>query len=554
MPTAEQLQKKLNLPDEQLELIRLLRDQLVTELDFNKLIEELKASEYRHRRLIEHLGSEYFMFVQEITTRHSYVSPTVEECLGYTPEDFIENYWNYLTSNKINENINLAFKQALSGEKPEPFEVEIFNSRQQKCCLRISETPVFDSAHRVIAVEGLVHNITQQKQLEETARQSLKMEAVGQLSGGIAHDFNNQLGIVMGYLDMLSADESLSANQLKWVDAAVAASQRCTELTQSLMSFSRKKILSQSVISLNECLMSMRMLLERALTTVAGLEFKLDSEVVNVVADAGELQDAILNLVLNARDAMGSTGTVVITTENVVLDTPQQFRVNKLPGGRYVRLGVEDDGRGMDSETLQRMFEPFFTTKSTGQGTGLGMAMVFGFASRVNGAIDVESKQGEGTKIELYLPQVRQSTVAVKEVAAEQPLPQGSEHILLVEDEPALRDLAEEYLTGLGYQVYVAGNAAQALDIINLGMELDLLFSDVVMPGSMDGFELADEAKKLRPGIKVLMATGYASERQAEKYNINKKDEILYKPYSRSILAQRLRRVLDKEIDENITG
>ncbi len=516
-----------------------------------KLLEDLRTSEQKHRRLIEHLGDEFFMFVQDPSGALSFVSPSINRCLGYSQRDFMLHFQQYLTDNPLNQQIDLNFKLALEGTPPEPYEIEMLNKPGQKCKLRVSKTPVFDQDNNVIAVEGLVQNITQLKALEASVSQSQKLEAIGQLSSGVAHDFNNQLGVVMGYLDMLDDRFDPASTESRWVNTAIKSTQRCIELTQGLMSFSRTKLTRQSIISINDNLESMGSILRHALTNIIQLKMDLAESSTNVIADAGEFQDAILNLILNARDAMPEGGQVNIQTEVVTIEGSLHCFVNTLTTGRYIKLSIEDTGEGINPQLIKRIFEPFFTTKPRGQGTGMGISMVFGFINRVKGAIDVHSEQGKGTKFELYIPEVRQSAIPSEKSTEKTPLPEGHETILLVEDEQALRELSETNLKSLGYQVITASNAREALNYLKQDHAVDLLFSDVVMPGGMDGFELAYEACQLRPQLKVLMATGYASREGIEKARTEHNLDILYKPYSRSILAQRVRRVLDKVLDED---
>lgn len=527
---------------ETLGIILVFRD--VTD-EYN-LIEDLKASEQRHRRLVERLGSEYFMFVQDPDGYFSYVSPSVVDCLGYSPQDFIKSYRDFLTDNKSNDVIQDIKNRRLNGIQSEPYEVEIKNSKGEACWLRVSETAILDEDDNVIVIDGLVQNITKKRELEMFMRQSQKMEAVGQLSGGIAHDFNNQLSVVMGYLERLSDSVGGQPEQARWVEAASKASQRCVELTQSLLRFSRKKKITQNIVNLNASLQSMRSMIDHSITEIIKLNLQLDPVLNDVVIDEGEFQDVVLNLIINARDAMPGGGVLSIHTDNISLKHKKSFYLNSLDAGNYVRVSIADSGTGMTGQVLEHIFEPFFTTKPVGEGTGLGMSMIFGFVNRFNGAIDVHTEEDKGTTIELYIPRaVKKRSL---ETQPEQPvlLPKGTEKVLLVEDEESLRELAEEYLTTLGYEVLSAENAFYALDILNSNAKIDLLFTDIVMPGGINGYQLIEKARQIRPSIKVLLATGYASQESAKQSSTAVvQDVILYKPYSHSILAQRIRRVLD---------
>jgi len=511
----------------------------------NNLLADLRESEQRHRRLIEHLGNEYFMFVQNANGQFVYVSPSVVDCLGYSPQDFIQNYRGFLTENKFNNIIQEKLELGLKGVRSEPYEVEIYNKQGDSCWLRISETPIIDEEDNVIAIDGLVQNITKQRELEMYMRQSQKMEAVGQLSGGIAHDFNNQLGVVLGYLEKIQISVSEDSEQTRWVLAASKASERCVELTKNLLDFSRKKKITQSIVNLNNSLSSMQSMIEHSISENIKLKFQLDSDLHTVAIDEGEFQDVILNLVINARDAMPEGGVLSVITENVSLQHKQAHYLNSLEPGDYIKISIVDSGLGMSEQIVERIFEPFFTTKPVGVGTGLGMPMVFGFINRVNGAVDVRTEEDKGTCIELYIPKTS-GKVGLEMKSEKRVLPEGHEKVLLVEDEEALRCLAEEFLKNLGYEVYSTENASEALNVLTSNAEIDVLFSDVVMPGGIDGYQLVEKARLLRPSIKVLLATGYASQEQAKQNMADEvADVILYKPYSQSILAQRIRRVLD---------
>lgn len=522
------------------------------------LLSELRESEQKHRRLIENLSDEFFMFIQNASGEFSYISPSVQQSLGYSPQEFIQGFQGMLTDNEINNNIELRFNEVINGQKPAPYEIELKNKQGQFCYLRVTETPVFGADKKVIAIEGLVQNITVHRGLEQTLRQSQKMDAVGKLSGGIAHDFNNQLGVVIGYLDILKENTNADSEEARWIKTATNASQRCVELTQNLLSFSRKKLIRKSQVNINESILALENIIKHSVTAAVELNIQLAAGISDVMIDDGEFQDVVLNLVINARDAMSEGGVLTIQTQNIHIEKEQALLVNSLSEGHYVKFSVIDNGAGMSEQTLEHVFEPFFTTKPVGQGTGLGMPMVFGFINRINGALDVNSVEGKGTRINLYLPhdskQDVQGQVPDDVVHNKLKLPHGSENVLLVEDEEALRELAEEYLTGLGYNVYVAENGHQAVELLKQDLVLDLLFSDVVMPGGMDGFQLAVEARKIRPDIKILMATGYTSRNAAENSPSEIAENILYKPYSRTILAQRVRRVLDKIAYENITS
>jgi len=512
-----------------------------------KLNSELRNSERKHRQLVENLSDEFFMFTLNEDGKYSYVSPSVFNCLGYKEEDFIEKNKKIVVDNEAKKNLKNTFIKVYSGIEAEACEVDVYNANNEICNLRITYTPVLGSQGKVVAIEGLAQNITNQKMLEVSLRHSQKMEAVGHLSGGIAHDFNNQLGIVLGYLEMMKGKTSDGERFSSWIDSATKGAQRCAELTKGLLDFSRKKEFHKMTFNLNESLLSMQNILQRSITP--SIEFKMNflPDLWDVMADNGEFQDAVLNLVINARDAMIEGGVLEIRTENIRIEKPLSFHVSNLIAGDYVRLSVIDTGTGMHEDVIEHIFEPFFTTKTVGKGTGLGMAMLFGFVERVNGAINITSKVGEGSCIEIYMPKVARELKQNDGAVSKENLPGGNESILLVEDENDMRELAEIYLTSFGYTVYIAENSDKAIKILksDKGKSIDLLFSDVVMPGNMDGFQLAKKAVAINPDVKVLMATGYASHKNIESSLSELSNDLLLKPYTRKDLAIRTRSVLD---------
>jgi signal transduction histidine kinase/CheY-like chemotaxis protein len=371
-----------------------------------------------------------------------------------------------------------------------------------------------------------------------------RLEALVQLTGGVAHDFNNLLTAIIGSLDIIRRKPDDPARVSRLADNAGKAAGRGAELIKRMLSFARRHDLKPEVLNPNAILLEFAGMASRAAGEAVSVALDLDSAIHPVRADATELQAAVLNLITNARDAMPGGGAVRIESRNLDLEAGDPLLGSGLPPGAYVRISVIDSGEGMDAETLERVFEPFFTTKGPGRGTGLGLSQVYGFARDAGGRVDIVSARGEGAKVSLILPRSTQSA-AVDDVVEVIPLRQAreGETVLVVEDDADVILTAQESLIDLGYTVLLATNADEALGILRETRRVDILFSDVVMPGGMNGVQLAVEARRLRPDLKVLLTSGYA-ETVLREHDIPANTPLLSKPYHREDLAQKIRLVL----------
>ena len=391
---------------------------------------------------------------------------------------------------------------------------------------------------------GVIHDLTDRKRTEAQLIQAQKMEAVGQLSGGIAHDFNNLLTVIVGNAEHLS--EQLSARQdLKRLAEDICnAGERGAELTQRLLAFGRKQLLRPVETECNKLLDSIHKLLRRTLREDVEVTTQLDPELRVAFADPSQLESAILNLALNAQDAMSSGGRMIISTANASLDNREHNIHPDVRDGAYVVIAVTDNGEGMPKAVLDRAFEPFFTTKEVGKGSGLGLSMVYGFAKQSNGHVSIYSEPGLGTTVRIYLPAL---TAKAKDAAAQVPwevVPSGAETELIVEDDPFVRSYAVMSLQTLGYHVIAAVDGREAMQQLQTGAHIDLLFTDIVMPGGVNGWELAGLARKTRPDLRVLLTSGYALETLAANGHLQEGSAILSKPYRKAELARRLREAL----------
>ncbi|MBV8775951.1 MAG: MASE4 domain-containing protein, partial [Alphaproteobacteria bacterium] len=388
----------------------------------------------------------------------------------------------------------------------------------------------------------------ERQRTEAELHQAQKMEALGQLTGGLAHDFNNHLGIIVGNLDLLRDGGSLGAEQQELVDDALSAAFNGAELTRRLLAFARRQPLRPARIEVNRLVEQITKLLRRTLGEKIEIRLALDPAVSPVVADPAQLETAIANLANNARDAMPGAGRLTIATASRHLDEDYAAEHLDVRPGPYVLIEVSDTGTGMAPETAARVFEPFFTTKEPGKGTGLGLSMVFGFIKQSGGHINVYSESGHGTTFRLYLPPGE----TVAEPAAPAPeveFPRGSgERVLVVEDNCSLRAVVVRQLVELGYAATEADDAAAALALLDAGESYDVLLSDVVMPGPIDGFALAEQFTDRRPGVKVLLTSGFPDGRLAEIGDLDSGLRLLSKPYRKRDLARVLREVLAETV------
>ena len=394
---------------------------------------------------------------------------------------------------------------------------------------------------------GTVFDVTERKLTEQALRRSQKMDAVGQMAGGIAHDFNNIIGIILGNLHMLEKQPELDEKAQKRIDGIKRSASRAANLTKQLLGFSRREPASEKATNINRVISGMSSLITQSLTPQVEVEQQFADDLWKARIDPGDFEDALLNLVLNARDAMNGRGQLTIETRNAVLDEAYCAHNPGAKPGEYVQLAVSDNGEGIASELQDHIFEPFYTTKEQGKGTGLGLAMVFGFVKRSRGYVKLYSEPGIGTTFHLYLPGIteqdesgRRSHKQARESF------RGSELLLLVDDEASLLELARESLQAQGYRVITANNGKQALEKLAAGPAVDLLFSDVVMPGGINGFELAEQAKAKYPRLKVLLTSGYSKKVVARNGQARFETNLLNKPYTLVGLAQRVRSLLDE--------
>jgi nitrogen-specific signal transduction histidine kinase/ActR/RegA family two-component response regulator len=382
---------------------------------------------------------------------------------------------------------------------------------------------------------------------DEALRQSQKMEAVGQLTGGVAHDFNNLLQIIIGNLETLQRTVPESSGRMhRAVQSAMNGARRAASLTRRLLAFSRRQPLDPKPIDVNVLVTGMSELLHRSLGETIETETVRAAGLWRVEADANELESTILNLAVNARDAMQTGGRLTIETANTYIDEAYAAGQAEVTPGQYVAISISDTGEGMDADTMARAFEPFFTTKPVGRGTGLGLSQVYGFVKQSGGHVKLYSEPGQGTTVRIYLPRW-DGDLEVVEPQHDTPIPEGEreETILVVEDDDDVRAFSVESLRELGYRVVEAHDGAAALRLIERQPRIDLLFTDVVLPGGMTGAQIAAQARAMRTDLKVLFTTGYARNAIVHHGRLDKGVQLLTKPFSFKDLAAKVRDILD---------
>ncbi|MEQ8955479.1 MAG: PAS domain-containing protein, partial [Gammaproteobacteria bacterium] len=409
------------------------------------------------------------------------------------------------------------------------------------------------------AVRVMIRDVSDRVKLETQLRQSQKMDAIGKLTGGMAHDFNNLLGVIMGNIDLAARKLDEGSPAKDRLQTARKAAERGAELSKRMLAVARRQPLQPESIQIEEVLVDMKDLLPRTLGPDIEMKYGNFKNLPPVLVDLSGLENVFLNLAINARDAMPNGGKFYVSANmRQISELDARMKHDELSPGPYVCIAVTDNGTGMDEETLSRVFEPFFTTKERGKGTGLGLAMIYGFAKQSGGSVQILSELGVGTTVELLLPAISDSQVGKVVARTIEPVnfEHGNEKILLVDDEYELLEIATSYLEDEGFQVLAAISGNQALRLLQANPDVDVLLTDIVMPGGMDGETLAKKAREVKPEIKVLYTSGYPSGDLKDKTGVQLDAPLVGKPYTRQSLMQGLHRVMvgttDSEFSEDI--
>jgi PAS domain S-box-containing protein len=542
---------QVGFSDEDERLVTTLGAQLAVGYETSRLFAELK----RRNEELEHevaerkqSGEKYRMVLEQAsdgiaiadaTYRYVEVNARMLELLGYTRDQFLSLSMPDLIPKQDGAKDTFAFDLAPGGEV---FRKECRFIRQDGTILEVEISIRRMEDGRI---QEIVRDVTDRKRLEAQLRQSQKLEAVGRLAGGVAHDFNNLLTVILGHSDLTLASMDVDDRRRHDIEDIREAGARAAVLTSQLLAFSRKQVLQPKIVDVSVAVSNLTKMLGRLISSNIEIVTRLERELWRTKVDPGQLDQVILNLTINARDAMPLGGKLTLATKNCRLDGERVSDHAAVPAGDYVLLEVKDPGCGMDAETRSHLFEPFFTTKLPGKGTGLGLSTVYGIVRQSGGHIWVESEVGKGTSVKVYLPRAREASESVRHAKQSEQMPRGNETILLAEDEQRVRGVTAKVLARLGYKVLEAGDGEEALDVAKeYTGEIHLLLTDIMMP-RMSGRELAEKLERDRPAIKVLLSSGYSDD-PISQITLDASTPFLQKPFTPRSLAIKIREVLDE--------
>ncbi|MCP5105488.1 MAG: PAS domain S-box protein [bacterium] len=505
---------------------------------------ELLEKEEKYRSLVENINEA--IFTMDADGVFTYISPVAEQFTQYKVEEMVGRHFSYFIHPDDLQALEESTMRLTNGVE-ESIKFRFINKDGKTIHIRTSSHLTFENGEPK-EITGVVTNITEKTKLENQLHHAQKMESVGRLAGGVAHDFNNLIAVIMGYCQLLEMDMPPGSPSGELLNSIKTAVNRAAALTQQLLAFSRKQIIEPRILNLNKEVTDIMEMLHRLVGEQITLKTHLTPGVRDIKVDPAQLEQVMVNLVVNAVDAMPKGGTLSIETVDVYLDKNECRGRDEAEPGNYAILSVKDTGCGMGEETKSFLFEPFFTTKARGKGTGLGLSTVYGIVKQNGGHILVNSEVDKGTTFSTFFPAItdaeKNPTTARKPVKADGI--RGNETLLVVEDETELREVIVKVLTNYGYKIYAAENGVEALKLYRrLGTEtIDAVITDIVMPG-MNGKGLADEISTLQPGVKILYISGYAEETLLEK-GISLKEQIYFlpKPFPPQELARKIREIL----------
>ncbi|WP_114946548.1 hybrid sensor histidine kinase/response regulator [Microvirga calopogonii] len=509
--------------------------------------EALRESEERFRLLVQGV-TDYSIFMLDPQGLVTNWNAGAQRIKGYTESEIVGRHFSQFYTEHDRAN-GLPARALETAAREGKFEAEGWRVRKDgtRFWANVIIDPIRNDLGELIGFAKITRDITERRKAQEALEeaqaalfQAQKMEAVGQLTGGVAHDFNNLLTIIVNNLDLLTRNAH-DPRDIKLIESAQRAAERGAKLTQQLLAFSRRQPLQPNAHNPNTLIEGFEAVLRRACGELIRLQLSLAPRVRWISVDAPQFESALLNLVVNARDAMPDGGSLKIMTGNVMLGEKDAASIS-MPPGQYVSIAVQDTGTGMSPDVVSRVFEPFFTTKEIGKGTGLGLSQVYGFVTQSGGHIKVDSTPGQGTRVTMLLPaqDSGEDTPEENEDDAERPSRDSAGTVLIVEDEPAVREVASDIFDSLGYDVVTASDANDALGILEVNPSIDVLFSDVIMPNGMNGVELSRKAREMRPGLRILLASGYPMSALPSE-GLGAGVSFISKPYRWTELAEKLR-------------
>jgi PAS domain S-box-containing protein len=512
----------------------------IVDLDNRKRREALLAS------VLDHIPDG--LIVADLDRRIIQCNTALCKIFGYQPSEIEGRSTRILyADDETFERVGLARAERIDNvvDSHMPFEVELRRKSGELFPCASFGAPVRDPNGRVIATLVIIRDATRERAQAEALSKAQRFEAYGQLTGGVAHDFNNLLTIITGNLELLEMrlKDDRDRTLLKRAQDAADMGAR---LTARLLTFARRRKLEPVVVNLNELILGMAELLRRTLGEPIQMSSVLSSSLWPTKADPSEIENAVLNLAINARDAMPNGGKLIMETSNVVLDGTEPETARDIAPGQYVRLSVADNGSGMAHDVLTRVFEPFFTTKEPGRGTGLGLSTIYGFAKQSGGGVSIYSEVGRGTVVNIYLPRTN-ADLPVSERGHHEPDLSNARRvaILVVEDNPDVRDVTVARLEEMGFSVMRADSGPAAISLLQSGAAIDLVFSDVVMAGGMSGYDVVRWVRENRPGLKLLLTSGFVTEIAKREDTVGESPKVLRKPYNRAELSAAIREALD---------
>jgi PAS domain S-box-containing protein len=516
--------------------------------------EKLQSSEQKYRSLVESIPD--IIFALNMDGSFSYIGPRWKKILGHEETEVLGKYFIHFAPVEYHESLIQEFVEARKGEKrTENARWQFYRKDGELRYFSGYTAPLLDEQGTIIGTMGIAQDITEQKRLEEQLRQAQKMESIGNLAGGIAHDFNNLLGGILGYASFVKKKISKQDPLYHSINNIERSAMQAAELTKQLLGFARRGKVQVKPINCNGLVLDLIQFLRRTIDKRMAMEVDLDPQLNLIEGDETQLQQSLINICLNARDALPTGGTLRIVTGNVTLSGNGALKQPGRKDGPYVRITLSDTGSGMTPEIQSQIFEPFFTTKESGRGTGLGLSMVYGIIQNHGGYIEVKSAPAQGTTFELFLPALPdikiEETGPISSVSA---LPKGSETLLIVDDEEIIRQLGADILEDVGYKILLASRGEEAIEIYSRRKEeIALVILDVVMPG-LGGKKTFLKLREINPKVRILLSSGYSLDGEVGEILKEGVGGLVQKPYRDEELIAKVREVLDGEARKNLVS